>query len=60
MSEQTTEHEGALDENQLIAERSRKLAIRRALPGPTFPNHYRRDALAACCMRSTMQSRRSR
>ena len=47
MSEQTTEHEGALDENQLIAERSRKLAIRRALPGPTFPNHYRRDALAA-------------
>lgn len=46
MSEQTTEHDGALDENQLIAERSRKLALRRALPGPTFPNQYRRDALA--------------
>ncbi|MGA1206263.1 MAG: lysine--tRNA ligase [Gammaproteobacteria bacterium] len=45
MSEQTTEHDVTLDENQLIAERSRKLALRRAMPGPTFPNQYRRDAL---------------
>lgn len=46
MSDQSTEHDSALDENQLIAERARKLAQRRTVPGPTFPNQYRRDALA--------------
>ena len=32
-----------IDENQLIAERQKKLALIRESEGPTFPNDFRRS-----------------
>ena len=40
-----TDHEGAPEENRLIAERRAKLAKLRD-PGPAYPNDFKRDALA--------------
>ncbi len=35
-----------VDENQLIAERQKKLSLIRDAEGPTFPNDFRRSHLA--------------
>jgi len=52
----TLERPGAVpEENRLIAERRAKLAALRA-QGPAYPNHFRRDALAADLL-STYQER---
>ena len=45
MTDHTTP-EIEVDENQLIAERQKKLSLIRDTEGPTFPNDFRRSHLA--------------
>ena len=52
MTDHTTP-EIEVDENQLIAERQKKLSLIRDTEGPTFPNDFRRSHLALGLAQST-------
>ncbi len=60
MTEHTNAPEVELDENQLIAERYKKLGVLRSTHDVAFPNDFRRTHLAAELIQSHGEMERTR